>query len=337
MKSYLQHIALLAVSVQSANAFVGPSTALKSQSSSSFDTACHESLTVPGMWGSGLNFGKGEFTFYKSFNSFMKPFTDEDKAAFPEVFNMPKGVYEVSMTKPLGIIFEEIEAGQGVFVQDLVEDGLAAIQGKIQPGDVLIGITAIKVVGGKKKVLENHLHEEKVSNLPNLLFLSNSLQLHLTFSFANLGSAKWERRLIPARTFDFDTTVGAIGSNEAKWGCSDVILMFERPGECVKEDVDSFMEFFEPPFGMWKAMFIRFASIVCFRFANLGFLSLFFCFILYPRNTTCHCCRQSVEATAINKMLLNISRFIYSRIHKIETKKLILEAKNLSIGYNCAE
>ena len=56
------------------------------------------------------------------------------------------------MTKPLGIIFEEIEAGEGVFVQDLVEDGLAAVQGKIQPGDVLIGVTAIKVVGGKKYI-----------------------------------------------------------------------------------------------------------------------------------------------------------------------------------------
>jgi len=212
MKSFLQNIILLAVLARSVNAFVGPSTALKSQSSSSFDTVCHESLTVPGMWGSGLNFGKGEFIFYKNFDSFMRPFTDEDKAAFPEVFNLPKGVFEVSMTKPLGIVFEEIEAGKGVFVQDLVEDGLAAIQGRIQPGDVLIGITAIKVVG-----------------------------------------AKWERRLIPARKFDFDTTVGAIGSNEAKWGCSDVILMFERPGECVREEVDTFMEFFEPPFdNPWK-------------------------------------------------------------------------------------
>lgn len=80
----------------------------------------------------------------------MRPFTDEDKADFPEVFNLPKGVYEVSMTKPLGIVFEEIEIGSGVFVQDLVEDGLAAIQGKIQPDDILIGVTAIKVVGGKE-------------------------------------------------------------------------------------------------------------------------------------------------------------------------------------------
>ena len=156
MKSFLQKIALLAVSARSVDAFVGPSTTLKSQSSASFDTACHETLTVPGMWGSGLNFGKGEFKFYRSFNSFMSPFTDEDKAAFPEVFNLPKGVYEVSMTKPLGIVFEEIEAGKGVFVQELVEGGLADVQGQIQSGDVLIGVTAVKVVGGKKHTLEKH-------------------------------------------------------------------------------------------------------------------------------------------------------------------------------------
>jgi hypothetical protein len=165
------------------------------------------------MWGSGLNFGKGEFKFYRSFNSFMSPFTDEDKAAFPEVFNLPKGVYEVSMTKPLGIIFEEIDAGEGVYVQELVEDGLAERQGSIQPGDVLIGVTAVKVVG-----------------------------------------AKWERRMIPARKFSFDTTVGAIGSNEPKWTCDDVVLMFERPEECVREEVDAFMAFFEPPFGTLDAV-----------------------------------------------------------------------------------
>ena len=55
--------------------------------------------------------------------------------------------------------------------------------------------------------------------------------------------------MIPARKFDFDTTVGAIGSNEPKWTCNDVVLMFERPGECDRAEVDKFMDFFEPPFG----------------------------------------------------------------------------------------
>jgi hypothetical protein len=149
----------------------------------------------------------GDFAFYKNFDSFMKPFTQEDREEFPEIFNLPKGVYEVSLTKPLGIVFEEIEAGKGIFVQELVEGGLAERQGKIQPGDVLVAITAVKIVG-----------------------------------------AKWERRLIPARKFDFDTVVGAISSNEPKWGCADVVLLFERPGESDQKAVDTFLEFFEPPF-----------------------------------------------------------------------------------------
>lgn len=142
----------------------------------------------------------------------MSPFTDEDRAAYPEIFSMPKGVYEVGMVRPLGIVFEEIEMGKGVYVQELVEGGIAERLGRIQPNDVLIGITAVKIVG-----------------------------------------AKSERRLIPARNFDFDTVVGAIGSNDRRWGCEDVICMFERPGEGDRAEIDAFMEFFEPPFANpWK-------------------------------------------------------------------------------------
>lgn len=118
----------------------------------------------------------------------------------------------MGLAKPLGIVFEEIEIGKGVFVKDLVPGGSAESQGVIQPGDVLVGITAIKIVG-----------------------------------------AKWERRLIPARNFDFDTVVGAIESNEPKWDCYNVILMFERPEESDRKQVDEFLEFFEPPFdNPWK-------------------------------------------------------------------------------------
>ncbi|GFH54977.1 hypothetical protein CTEN210_11453 [Chaetoceros tenuissimus] len=164
-------------------------------------------LKVAGMWPNGNAFGKGQFRFYKSFDSWMSPFPEEDRQEFPEIFNLPKGVYEVSMFKPLGIIFEEIEIGKGVYVQDFVEGGNAERMGTIQKDDVLIGVTAIKVVG-----------------------------------------AKWERRLIPAKDLSFDTVVGAIGSNEQKWGCDDVVLMFMRPDEV--EDmskVDAFLDFFNPP------------------------------------------------------------------------------------------
>ena len=146
-------------------------------------SALHAAFDASGMWPNGLSYGKGPFRFYKSFDSYMSVFSEQDRQAYPEVFNLPKGTYEVIMTKPLGIVFEEIEAGKGVYVQDLVQGGAADRLQAIQRGDVLVGITAIKVVG-----------------------------------------ARWERRLLPARPFDFDTVIGAISSNEPKWGCDDVVL-----------------------------------------------------------------------------------------------------------------
>ena len=164
------------------------------------------------MWNAGLSFGKGQFKFYKSFHEWMSVFPEEDRLSYPETFQLPKGVYEVSLKKPLGIVFEEFENQPGVFVKELVEGGNAEQEGTIQTGDVLIGITAVKVVG-----------------------------------------AKYERRLIPARKFDFDTMVGAIGSNEERFACNDVVLMFERPSEADSKLVDDFMAFFEPPFdNPWK-------------------------------------------------------------------------------------
>ena len=88
-----------------------------------------------------------------------------------------------------------------------------------------------------------------VNNAAKILFLIQLLISSWYYLLLLCSTAKFERRLIPARKFDFDTTVGAIGSNEPKWSCNDVILMFERPGECDQKEVDAFMEFFEPPFG----------------------------------------------------------------------------------------
>ena len=194
----------------SAEAFVSSHVSTTPPSSS---TKCQATaINTSFMWGAGLNFGKGDFKFYSNFESMMSVFPKEDREAYPEVFNLPKGVYEVQMMKPLGIVFEEIEAGKGLYVQELVEGGNAEKVGVVQPGDILVGITAVKIVG-----------------------------------------AKYERRMIPARNFDFDTMVGAVGSNDPKWECNDVVLMFERPGEADSKKVDDFMDFFEPPIdNPWK-------------------------------------------------------------------------------------
>ena len=139
----------------------------------------------------------------------MSVFPDKDRAAFPELFTLPTGVYEVRIPKPLGIVFEEIDSIQkGLYVKELVDGGNAQKQNaNILPGDHLVAITAVKIVG-----------------------------------------AKYERRLIPCRGFDFDTMVGAVESNSPKWSCDDVILMVERPAEADPKAVDAFLDFFTPPF-----------------------------------------------------------------------------------------
>jgi hypothetical protein len=152
------------------------------------------------------------YQFYSGFDDWMKPFPEQDRQSYPEIFELPQGVYEVTLARPLGIVFEEIDVGRGLYVQDLVEDGNAKLSGQVQVADVLVGMTATKIVG-----------------------------------------AKYERRMIPARKFDFDTMAGAVASNDFRWGCDNVILMLERPGEADSAEVDTFLRFFEPPFdNPWK-------------------------------------------------------------------------------------
>ena len=114
---------------------------------------------------------------------------------------LPKGVYEVKLERPLGIAFEEIEPGRGVKVDYVVEDSNAAEAGVIETGDILLGVTAIKVIG-----------------------------------------AKFERRLIPARTLDFDTITSAIASNEPRWQRYNVVLQFMRPGVADDEECMAYLK-----------------------------------------------------------------------------------------------
>ena len=134
--------ALLVALAGSAAAFTAPPTWRGARA------ARHGSLFVSMQHSKGWDgFGKGPFKYYNNFEAFMAPFPDEDREEYPEMFRLPKGVYEVALPKPLGIAFEEKEPGAGVVVDYLVEGGNAASSGKIQPGDVLILVTAIKVFG----------------------------------------------------------------------------------------------------------------------------------------------------------------------------------------------
>ena len=153
-------------------------------------------------------FGKGPFKFYNSFEETMRPFPDEDREMYPEMFKLPDGVYEIALQRPLGIAFEENECDTpaGVCVKECVEGGNAELSGKIQPGDKLIAVTAVKVF-----------------------------------------QARWERKLLPSNELPFDTIMSAIGSNEPKWGANNVVMQFERPGESDPAKVVEYLKFFAIP------------------------------------------------------------------------------------------
>ena len=78
------------------------------------------------------------------------------REAFEKTFGVPyvlaPDVYEVSLPKPLGIVFEEIlpNAPKGVRVASLVEGGNAeASLISIGIGDVLVGVTGVTLKGAK--------------------------------------------------------------------------------------------------------------------------------------------------------------------------------------------
>ena len=106
---------------------------------------------------------------------------------------LPDGVYEITLKKPLGIQFEEdgpIVGKSGVVAIGVVDGGSAKKDGTVKPGDKLVGVTAVKYIG-----------------------------------------SKWERQMFDTRKWDFDTVVDAIGSNDEKFDIYDVVLQFEPKKE----------------------------------------------------------------------------------------------------------
>lgn len=89
------------------------------------------------------NFGD-PFNSYWGIKAFEKQYGTTPK--------LGEDVYEVLLPKPLGIVFEEIQPmlPKGVRVAELVEGGNAEkAETPIKEGDVLVGVTGVKVVGAK--------------------------------------------------------------------------------------------------------------------------------------------------------------------------------------------
>ena len=119
-------------------------------------------------------------------------------ARAPPPVSQLAGSYKVRLARPLGIAFEEVTPGkpEGVVVADLVSGGNADRDGRVLIGDKLMRVSAVQF-GGQSA----------------LLTLGSGQQYTST-----------KRELIPCTTLDFDTIMAAIGSNEGRYGYTDVVL-----------------------------------------------------------------------------------------------------------------
>merc|ERR1719163_33824 len=88
-----------------------------------------------------MEFGKGFGHYYSGWENWIKEYPEADREAYPALFRLPDGCYEVELDKPLGIAFIENDKG-GVEVDYLVEGGNADLGNVIKPGDVLLATTA---------------------------------------------------------------------------------------------------------------------------------------------------------------------------------------------------
>lgn len=110
--------------------------------------------------------------------------------------------YTVRLVKPLGIQFEENTPGEaeGVTVAGLVEGGNAELDGRVCVGDTLVKVSAVQFAGQSA-----------------LVSLGGGQQF-----------TSFTRELIPCTNMDFDTIMGAIGSNEGRYGYTDVVLELRK-------------------------------------------------------------------------------------------------------------
>ena len=108
-------------------------------------------------------------------------------------------------------MFEEVSPGlpEGVVVGGLVEGGAAERDGRVLVGDRLIRVSAVQF-GGQESLVK----------------LGDGAQ-YTSFS----------RELIPVTTLDFDTIMAAIGSNEGRYGYTDVVLELQHTDDSVPRAV----------------------------------------------------------------------------------------------------
>lgn len=124
------------------------------------------------------------------------------RAGSPSMYAGIGAKYTVRLQKPLGITFEECTPGQddGVAIANISETGSAYGDSRVCVGDKLLRVSAV-VFGGQGALLT-------IGNNP--------------------AFTDWQRELIPCAKESFDTIMAAIGSNNGRWGYTDIVLELQH-------------------------------------------------------------------------------------------------------------
>jgi hypothetical protein len=85
----------------------------------------------------------------------------------------------VTLTKPMGIVFEENDADTGgIFIQSLKEGGAAAVQGQLRPGDQLVAVHTQKVAGLPFDAALGAIVEYPDASVPLVVFRGSAPQFY---------------------------------------------------------------------------------------------------------------------------------------------------------------
>eukprot|EP00197_Chlamydomonas_leiostraca_P008785 CAMPEP_0202865750 /NCGR_PEP_ID=MMETSP1391-20130828/6334_1 /ASSEMBLY_ACC=CAM_ASM_000867 /TAXON_ID=1034604 /ORGANISM="Chlamydomonas leiostraca, Strain SAG 11-49" /LENGTH=166 /DNA_ID=CAMNT_0049545627 /DNA_START=147 /DNA_END=647 /DNA_ORIENTATION=+ len=117
----------------------------------------------------------------------------------------PAGVeYQLTLKKPVGLVFAQKPSGGPVYVEEVTPGGIADKTGKVQVGDVLSKCSAVVLKSGKEGEYERE-------------------------GYGQTLYTNWDKVMFDCEGQEFNTVMSALKSNNARWGIMDVTLVFRRP------------------------------------------------------------------------------------------------------------
>ncbi|MEW5302274.1 MAG: hypothetical protein WDW36_005075 [Sanguina aurantia] len=122
----------------------------------------------------------------------------------------PGAKVKVVLRQPVGIVFAQKKATGPVIIDELVAGGAAALSGKLAVGDILINCSAVVLKTGMEGKYE-------------------------ATGYGDTPFNNWDTINFPCEGQDFKSVMGALKSNNPRWGIFNVTMEFKKPEITVQE------------------------------------------------------------------------------------------------------